>query len=336
MMEHKDLISIVVPIYNLEKYVGKCLESLLSQSYDNLEIIVVDDGSVDGSRRVVEELAHADRRIKPFYKKNEGVALARRDGIALATGDYVMFIDGDDYLDADCVGLLYAALADGADMAAARIMRLTSKYCSPVPRHVEVEVSGDRFLRHLLRHDIFAGVASVMYRRELLQGLRFCPDISLWEDFLMNLQIALNPRINKVCFVDEALYYYVQRPGTGNRQSVSADYLMRFCSYVAEVLSSAPAISSKYPVDILADRMHWFSIYISKSHNPWIGATTFARALCNDVSQNRKELVRAGVSRSLIRMILMYPHEWMRPFWRMSVLVGKWRKSYERRRDARK
>lgn len=335
-MEKEPLISIVVPIYNLESYIRKCLGSLVGQSYSNLEIVVVDDGSSDGSRRIIEEFAHADARVKPVYKSNEGVSLARRDGIEASTGDYIFFIDGDDYLDADCIRLLLDAVREGTDIAAARIMRVTPTYCSPLPRNVGEKVSGEDFFRHLLRHDLFAGVASIMYRGDLIRDLNFYPDAPLWEDFLMNLQIALKPALERVSFVDEALYYYVQRPGSGNRQGVSLEYLQKFGGYIEGILAASPERVARCRIDILADRIHWYYIYISKGHNHWIGDTPFAVAIHDDVVSRCKELEAAGVAPSVIKMIRMYRHRWMRPAWRASALARKWKKSYDRRRAKRK
>lgn len=335
-MEKEPLISIVVPIYNLESYVRKCLGSLVGQSYANLEIVVVDDGSSDGSHRIIEEFAHADARVKPVYKSNEGVSLARRDGIEASTGDYIFFIDGDDYLDGDCIRLLVDAVRDGADIAAARIMRVTPTYCSPMPRKVGKKVSGEEFFRHLLRHDLFAGVASIMYRGDLLRGLNFYPDATLWEDFLMNLQIALKSAVERVSFVDEALYYYVQRPGSGNRLVVSLEYLQKFGGYIEGIFAASPERIARCPIDILANRIHWYYIYISKGRNPWIGDTPFAVTLYADVGRNRRELIEVGVAPSVIKMIRMYRHRWMRPAWRANALARKWKKSYDRRRAKRK
>lgn len=98
MIEEKVKISVIIPVYNAEKYINQCVESIRKQSYRNIEIILVDDGSTDESSRLCDELAGKDKRIVVFHKDNEGPAIARNLGITSAKGDYIMFVDSDDYL----------------------------------------------------------------------------------------------------------------------------------------------------------------------------------------------------------------------------------------------
>ena len=105
-MYEKKKISVVVPIYNVEKYLPECIESVQNQSYMNLEIILVDDGSPDNSGKIADEYAKKDGRIKVIHKKNGGLSDARNAGIEVATGDYIMFLDSDDLLTADACKVL--------------------------------------------------------------------------------------------------------------------------------------------------------------------------------------------------------------------------------------
>ncbi len=112
------LISVIVPIYKVEKYLSECVESLLAQSYKNLEIILVDDGSPDDCPALCDEYAKKDKRIKVVHKKNGGLSDARNAGIEIATGEYICFVDSDDYVAKDYIKKLYDALYNnGADMA---------------------------------------------------------------------------------------------------------------------------------------------------------------------------------------------------------------------------
>jgi len=104
------LISIIVPIYNVEQYLQKCIVSIVSQTYSNLEIIMVDDESPDSCPRICDDWAKRENRIKVIHKKNEGLGLARNSGLDLASGDYVVFVDSDDYLHEDMVMILYESL----------------------------------------------------------------------------------------------------------------------------------------------------------------------------------------------------------------------------------
>ena len=115
----KDIkISIVVPVYNLQEELPRCLNSILAQSYDNLEVIVVDDGSSDGSRKVICEYSKRDSRIVSLFKENGGVTNARLAGVEIATGDYIGFVDGDDEIESDMYELLINnALKYSADIS---------------------------------------------------------------------------------------------------------------------------------------------------------------------------------------------------------------------------
>ena len=97
------LVSIIIPVYNVEKYLDRCMQSVFLQSYKNLEIILIDDGSPDSCPRLCDEYGNIDKRVRVLHKKNEGLGLARNSGLALATGKYVLFIDSDDYLSENMV-----------------------------------------------------------------------------------------------------------------------------------------------------------------------------------------------------------------------------------------
>ena len=115
----KELISVVVPIYNSKNYTKKCIESLMKQTYQNLEIILIDDGSSDGSDEICDMYAKVDKRLKVIHKKNEGRCVARNIGIDYANGDYIGFVDGDDYLEEDMYEVLYNLLTEyQADISA--------------------------------------------------------------------------------------------------------------------------------------------------------------------------------------------------------------------------
>ena len=112
-----NLVSIIVPVYNVEKYLERCVESIRGQTYDNLEIILVDDGSPDNCGALCDMFKSQDERIKVIHKKNEGLGLTRNAGLNIATGDYVTFIDSDDWIDADHImNLLNASVDKEADI----------------------------------------------------------------------------------------------------------------------------------------------------------------------------------------------------------------------------
>ena len=106
----KEQISIVVPVYNVEQYLEKCVNSIINQTYKNLEIILVDDGATDSSGNMCDELAKSDNRIKVYHKENGGLSDARNYGVERATGEYIGFVDSDDYIDSEMYEKLYEAI----------------------------------------------------------------------------------------------------------------------------------------------------------------------------------------------------------------------------------
>ena len=117
-------ISVIVPVYNCEKYIGKCIESILNQTFKDLELILIDDGSADESGKICDEYKIQDKRVKVIHEKNSGVSIARNVGINVAKGKYIGFVDSDDYLAPDMYESLYENLMKShADVAICGIMK---------------------------------------------------------------------------------------------------------------------------------------------------------------------------------------------------------------------
>ena len=119
---HYPLISVIVPVYKTEKYLNKCIESIVNQTYENLEIILVDDGSPDNCPSICDSWAEKDKRIKVIHKENAGVSAARNSALEIFSGKYVSFVDSDDWIDNDCIEYLYnSVVSTGADVVCACI-----------------------------------------------------------------------------------------------------------------------------------------------------------------------------------------------------------------------
>ena len=112
------MLSVIIPAYNVEKYIEKCVKSIMAQVFKNLEIIIVDDGSADGTGELVDRLAIEDNRIRIIHKKNEGLVQARKDGVRNATGAYITFVDGDDWIEPNMIERMYTILdTENVDIA---------------------------------------------------------------------------------------------------------------------------------------------------------------------------------------------------------------------------
>lgn len=204
-------ISVIIPVYKVEDYLDDCLRSVVAQSYPNLEIILVDDGSPDHCGAMCDAWAAKDRRIKVIHKENGGLSDARNAGLELATGKYISFVDSDDWLESEFYEKLLAALQkEGADICACSI-------ASCFPDHTvtwgcpSYTVSDSEATLAMLYRDTSYPVSALnkLYRRELWEEMRF-PVGKICEDAFTTYQLV--HRANRIVQLPEALYCYRIRP----------------------------------------------------------------------------------------------------------------------------
>lgn len=208
MVNESVKVSVIVPIYNVEKYIGKCILSIIEQTYKNIEIILVDDGSLDDSGNIADEYATRDNRIKVIHKANAGVSAARNSGLDAATGDFVCFSDGDDYVMPYYVEhLLKLCLTDNADVAYTVDMYTTFHNEHVANSHVKV-ITPEDATENILCYKVPIGVYSKLFNREFLvkNNIRFLEDVYIGEGF--NFNTACFQRANKVVMSNERIYFY--------------------------------------------------------------------------------------------------------------------------------
>ncbi len=178
-------ISVIIPVYNVEKYVETCIRSIMRQTHTNLEILVVDDGSRDTSLQIVQELAKEDDRIRVFAKENKGVSNARNLGLQEATGDYIAFVDSDDYVDEDCFEVLLNLIhRDQADISTVGFRKVYSDKTQDYPgRNVLLEK--DEILKHyLLGDDITCYVFGKLFKKDIVKNIYFNEAFTFSEDVI--------------------------------------------------------------------------------------------------------------------------------------------------------
>ncbi len=212
-------MSIIVPVYNSEVYLGTCLESLRGQTWPNLEIILVNDGSTDGSGRLCVAAARVDHRIRFLDRPNGGVSAARNSALAVARGDYLQFSDSDDRLTPDATEtLVRAAQSTGADLVISHFFRVDGEKQAQ-RGHIKGErlLARQEFAQEMVKapaNYYYGTLWNKLYRRSIVekQGLRFAEDVNWSEDFLFNLEYIRHVRL--VAAVPKPLYYYHKRPGS--------------------------------------------------------------------------------------------------------------------------
>lgn len=204
----KEKISIIIPVYQVEEYLPKCLNSVTHQTYQNLEILLIDDGSTDSSGKICDRYAKKDARIRVIHKQNAGVAMARNDGLARATGDYISFIDSDDWIAKDAYTKLYQGLkAYNADCAVGRCVTVYDKDGVLTRKKEAVPpvrcLSSEEAMKHVLLHG--SAVWNRLFRRDIFDGLRF-PSGRINDDEVAALHAY--EKCKRIVFLNQDSYYY--------------------------------------------------------------------------------------------------------------------------------
>lgn len=224
-------ISIIVPIYKVEKYIRQCIESIINQSFKDLEIILVDDGSPDNCPEICDEYADKDNRIKVIHKQNEGLIAARKSGLKTATGEYVSFVDGDDWIDTDMYKKVYQSINKyNPDCVITQFLfafedkNIKSDYLLDKEYYSREDIENEIFPTMLFkgqyyRFGIFPNCWSKVFKRDILDKHLYDVDnrIRMGEDIAFTYPCLMECK--SVSFIDEALYYYRQNP-----ESMTATY----------------------------------------------------------------------------------------------------------------
>lgn len=217
------LISVIVPVYNIIPYLPRCVESLRTQTYENLEILLIDDGSTDETPALCDRLATEDERIRVFHKKNGGPSSARNFGLQQAGGEYMGFVDSDDYVDADMYERLYGAI-EKTGMPVAQVGRdeidkdgnILPNICEPVATEQVIPAEG--FLKELLMHRGDCSFCTKLLRKDLFTIEQF-PVGALNEDFhlLVKMLTREESAVPGIACIPGQAYHVFYRPDSNTR-----------------------------------------------------------------------------------------------------------------------
>lgn len=210
----EEKISVIIPVYNCEAWIKRCLDSVTGQTYRNLEILVVDDGSDDGSAQIVKEMAGNDNRIQYFYQTNQGAAIARNCGLLHATGSVVTFVDADDYIGQGMYERMMTVMQDqAADIVecSCRLVRPDGRTLQNIELYEETIVGERQCVRHyLLQKNIRNYVCNKIYRKRLFHDLWF-PKLKYSEDYYINS--ITHARAGKKAILTDIFYNYMRYEG---------------------------------------------------------------------------------------------------------------------------
>lgn len=229
------MISIIIPIYNVEKYLEKCLDSILNQTYKNLEIILIDDGSTDNSPNICNSYCEKDKRIKIIHKNNEGVSSARNKGIELSKGKYIVFIDSDDYVSNEHIEVLYdCIISNNVDLVISNLIDISED--GIILNNEEKEsflMNKDQCLKELLSEDNFYHLCcGNIYRKDLLEKIRFNCKYRIAED--LDFLYRYIKQISSAYFLSKNTYYYLKREGSATNSIYSEKWNdeLKICNFI--------------------------------------------------------------------------------------------------------
>ena len=271
------MVSIIVPIYKVEKYLRRCLDSIVNQTYSDLEIILVDDGSPDSCGSICDEYAKQDPRIIVIHKENEGLGYARNSGLDICSGEYIMFVDSDDYLNENAVRILLdRMLQDGSDLAVGKHIDvyedesvnesfwIFKTNCVMTPKDV-----------FLTERNFFPVCAwAKLYKREIFDRVRYT-SISIGEDLWVFPFVV--EQCGKISIETSTIYYYFQRSNSLMRQIDTksciartearlhmSDYLYKHKYFEGASFYFSSAVNSAFVLKKRSDRFCMFKKYFDK------------------------------------------------------------------------
>lgn len=249
MQNGTPLLSIIVPVYNILEYLPRCVHSITAQTYKNLEILLVDDGSTDGTGELCDSLAGEDARIRVFHKENGGSSSARNLGISQAKGEYLGFVDSDDYIEPDMYERLYKGIVE-YKVSMVQIGRdeideqgnLLPNICQP-PKEATF-IDSESFLYELIMHRGDCSFCTKLIHRDLFR-IGVFPEGKLNEDFY--LLIHMLPKMKGLVSLPEQTYHVFYRIGSNSRKADKENFSVVFADSVENADVVTDIVSKEYP-----------------------------------------------------------------------------------------
>lgn len=287
-----ELISVIVPIYKVEAYLDRCVQSIVDQSYQNLEIILVDDGSPDRCPEMCDAWAKKDPRIQVVHKKNGGQSDARNVGLEHANGSYICFIDSDDWVDPQYIEFLYKALKQtGADLSACSYRQVfeNTSNIGTVSQPFSVQAfSPEEALQTLIRGQGFCAVVwNKLYSAKLLHGETFSLGKCIDDEFFTYRILA---KTTYTAFVDVPLYNYLQRPG-----SIMSSFTIRHLEALDAYLERLSLFKREFPRLYFEDSAS-FSIACANFYIATKKSTSPAQSEMIHIIKNRRKQMKYPLS----------------------------------------
>lgn len=240
----QELISVVIPVYMVESYLPKCIKSIQNQTYTNIEIILVDDGSKDNCGKMCDEYAKQDNRIKVIHQENGGLSNARNTGITLARGKYITFIDSDDYISDDYITYLYEMIKiNKVKISVCGIKRFYDNKSYTARKHSKYKIlTRDEAYQNLLyAQGIDVAAYAKMYQTDLFANIRY-PEKKVYEDTATTY--LLFEEVDKIAYGDKECYFYYTRAGSISKEK---GFNPKEYDYIEHTTRMLDFLEEKYP-----------------------------------------------------------------------------------------
>lgn len=274
------MVSVLIPAYNAQEVISKCLDSIIAQTYSNIEIVVVNDGSKDHTQEILNGYKNKTDNIIVIEQENKGCPVSRRNCIMASSGEFVVFVDADDYLDHDAITLLIDKQKNtDADVVLCGYYRCSENYT------IDMTVqSGEGLLdSHLYVGDMLSSerdrrICGMLYRRSIMNDIHFYSDMQYGEDLFANIQILLTPNI-KMAFVNKPLYYYVQMSNSLSSMKIDIDFIKKSVNIVKDIIDTKIA---DYNILIIY-KFDLYLKYINRLSNLSVADNEFIKQLYREI-----------------------------------------------------
>lgn len=265
----KGLISVIVPVYNTADYLHICLNSILSNTYKNLEVICVNDGSKDNSSQILRELAEKDSRVKIIEQENQGVSVARNNALDAANGEYISFVDSDDWLHPQYYEILLYLLEEKKSDIAVCQFKNCKEYAADFKAYDSLDTIS--YVRHnnasQINGDDRTNISRALYRAEVIGDIRFKEKLTLCEDVLFNVEVFFKNNLSGITVIKEKLYYYFQREGSAVHSLSNIAKLDSIDWYLSHIEEFNTDYSKKEVVSEAVKSLLWLRFCCKYSYN---------------------------------------------------------------------
>jgi len=301
-------ISIITPVYNAEKYLSQCLDSILNQTFKDWELILIDDGSMDNSPVISRGYAEKDSRIRVIHQANAGASAARNTGLDNSQGKWITFVDSDDWISPDYLEkLLQTAYTQNADAVFCNCYFVQGSEI--IPQHIYTEnqvfYREEIFKRILVLSKIRSELWGKIYKRELLASVQLKPNVRIGEDMLFLIELYHSNQSFKTAIIKDFLYYYRQLNSSVMRTGNLVQNIKQTTLEYEQFLREHPDVAEKYPVENATFIVRLLT-YISKQDVLTQFKDSYAMKLLKDNFEKAKVNLVANEIR-FIRLLFIHP-----------------------------